>query len=67
MKKLLFIGKLVLIVVFGLLAGLSVMMFPALIGSEDVETATIGYGYLVCLVVSLGIVYGLVRKDLRMG
>lgn len=65
MKKMFLTGKVLTITVFGILGMLSLIMFPSLIGDKEVETSIIGYSYLGLLLMSISVIYFIIRKELK--
>jgi uncharacterized membrane protein len=65
MKTLFLAGKVLLIATFGILGMLSLMMFPFLIGDEDTQTSIIGYSYLGLLLISISVIYLIVKNELK--
>jgi hypothetical protein len=65
MKTLLITCKALALTLLGLLGCFSMMLFPFLIGSNDSQTAIIGYSYLGVLLLSIALMYLLVKKELK--
>lgn len=65
MKKIFLTIKIILIVIFGISGTLSIIMFPLLIGNNDTETAIIGYYYLGLLLMSISVVYLIIKNELK--
>lgn len=64
-KKIFLAGKVILMTIFGILGMLSLMMFPFLIGDKDAETSIIGYSYLGLLLISISVIYLIIKKELK--
>ena len=65
MRKIYLVGKILAVVVFGILGSLSLMMFPLLIGSVDSETSILGYSYLGILLISISVYYFIISNELK--
>lgn len=65
MRKEALAGKIVLSSVFGILGTLSILMFPFLIGSDDSKTSIIGYSYLGLLIISIFVIFIILKKELK--
>ena len=63
MKKIALATKVLLIAIFGILGILSLAMFPFLIGHEHTETSIIGYSYFALFIISVSIIYLIVKKE----
>ncbi|WP_299673408.1 hypothetical protein [uncultured Tenacibaculum sp.] len=66
MKKVYITIKVILLAVFGILGGLSLIMFPLLIGAKDSQTSMIGFTYLALLLISISVIFFTIKKDLNL-
>ncbi|SNR14691.1 hypothetical protein [Tenacibaculum jejuense] len=65
MKKVILATKVILLAIFGIIAALSLLMFPTLIGDNDPKTATLGYSYLGLLLISATLFYFIIRREIK--
>ena len=65
MKKILLIGKVLLLAVFGVLGWYSLLMFSILIGAIDTETLILGYSYLGLLLISIFVIFLISKNELK--
>ena len=65
MKKILLIGKVLLLAVFGVLGCYSLLMFSILIGVKDTETLILRYSYLGLLLISIFVIFLISKNELK--
>ncbi len=65
MNRIVLFGKIILATTFGVLGTLSILLFPFLISSDDNKTSILGYSYLGLLVISVFIIYLIIKKELK--